>query len=361
MIASNGTGIDLSFIVAAYNEGAILAENIQRIKRALDMRPGVVWELILVNDGSQDDTKAIMDLAMQEDNRIRVHHHWRNFGQGCALRNGFAMAQGRIILTWDADLSYDPLILWKLYDCLGEEKVEIVLASPYAPGGRTRNVPGYRYFLSRWGNTYLAFMNAYHVHTLTCVVRAYRREVIDEMFCSSNGMELQLEILMKASILNFRVSEIPAELAWSNSKRSEGGAIRVSKMRIAKTIWTYLLYGWLFRPSYWFVVLGWLFLVPGIYMGGWFVYRIYSITGTLLHQGSSLSSAISEGISLSYAHYPQTLIVGSTLSLVGLLVWLFSLVVTQSQYYYTELYRQNMKLSKDIQQFKAAILEKTLK
>ncbi|MBF0427126.1 MAG: glycosyltransferase family 2 protein, partial [Magnetococcales bacterium] len=171
---SDGKGMDVSVIVAAYNEGAILAENIQRLKAVLEARPGVTWELILVNDGSQDDTPAIMDRAMREDERVRVHHHWRNFGQGRALRNGFSMARGHVILTWDADLSYDPATIWQLIDTLEEKKVEIALASPYAPGGKVRNVPGLRHFLSRWGNRYLASMSDYDVHTITCVVRAYR-------------------------------------------------------------------------------------------------------------------------------------------------------------------------------------------
>jgi len=131
----------VSVVVAAYNEEQVIAGNIRKIITTMNERSDVEWELILVDDGSKDQTDRLIDEAAASDPRIKVHHHWRNFGQGRALRNGFNLCAGETIITLDADLSYGPEYIWKLFDELYKEKVEIVLASPYTKGGSVRNVP----------------------------------------------------------------------------------------------------------------------------------------------------------------------------------------------------------------------------
>ncbi|MBF0192607.1 MAG: glycosyltransferase family 2 protein [Magnetococcales bacterium] len=344
MNTSEPTRPDLSLIVAAYNEAGLIANNIVRLVQVLAQRPEVQWELLLINDGSQDATGALMDEAARRDPRIRVHHHPRNLGQGRALRHGFAMAQGATVLTWDADLSYHPDYIWPLHDVLHEQDADIVLASPYAPGGQVRKVPALRHFLSRWGNRFLAHMSPFDVHTITCVVRAYRRSILPELFLSSDGMELQLEIIMKAGIHHLRVCEIPAILEWDQEKFQQGGILRVSKMRILRNIRVYLQLGWLFRPSIIFMMLGSALLLSGVYMAGWFFYRILSRTVHYLDMDHPLRHALSSGLGDSFGQYPQTVLIGGSLILSGLIIVLFSLVFTQNHFHFSELLRQNRQL-----------------
>ena len=183
----------LTVVVAAYDEEPIIARNLQRIVEELAGREGWDWELICVNDGSGDRTGELMDQFATGKCRVRVLHHRRNFGQGRALRTAFDACKGDVIVTLDADLSYGPEYIFRLTEALDEKNVEIALASAYAKGGLVRNVPFYRRFLSRVGNRYLARMSHYRISTSTCVVRAYRREVIDAIYLTSDGMELQLE------------------------------------------------------------------------------------------------------------------------------------------------------------------------
>ncbi|MBG0777618.1 MAG: glycosyltransferase family 2 protein [Desulfovibrionaceae bacterium] len=241
---------ELSVIVAAYNEEAVIADNLSRMAAQLASRPETTWEMILVDDGSADRTHELLQaFAASAPGPVTVLRHRRNFGQGRALRNAFAAAKGSIIVTMDADLSYGPEYIHTLYDALHSSGADIALASAYAPGGKVQNVPAYRHFLSRYGNRYLALMTPYPIHTATCVVRAYRREVIDSCVLTCDGMELQLEILGKAALAEYRVHEVPATLAWRADKAQNASLGRASKMKILRAIRLYLLMGWLWRPG----------------------------------------------------------------------------------------------------------------
>ena len=254
----------LSVVVAAYNEQAVIEENLRRIVEELESHGPAGWELICVDDGSADRTAELMTTFAADRPAVRVLRHRRNYGQGRALRTAFAVCRGEVIVTLDADLSYGPQYIGQLCEALEAENVEIALASAYAPGGSVANVPALRLFLSRYGNRYLSRTSPYGVSTSTCVVRAYRREVIERLELTSDGMELQLEILMKAAMLNFRVTEIPARLAWAEQKADEARGQRRSKMRILRTIRDYLMMGWLARPAAGMLTLGALLAVVGL-------------------------------------------------------------------------------------------------
>jgi len=329
----------VSVVVAAYNEESIIAENISRIVTVLEERSGVKWELILIDDGSEDNTKQIIEEASEVDSRIKFYCHWRNFGQGRALRRGFDISNGEIVITLDADLSYGPEYIWKLFDAINNKKVEIVIASAYASGGMVSNVPFYRYFLSKWGNKYLSRMSHYDISTSTCVVRAFRREVLDSVCLTSDGMELQLEVLMKASMMGYKVAEIPAQLVWAVDKTKDSEFHRVSKMKIFRAIKLYLQLGWLSSPSYFFIVTAILLLLPGMYMMLNVVWRISKAISRYLDLGEFISQAISHGMQEVFTDYVYSFFISGTLIIVSLQLLVFALLVMQNKFYYNELYK----------------------
>jgi glycosyltransferase involved in cell wall biosynthesis len=308
-----------------------------RIVEELSGRPGADWELLLVDDGSTDRTGEIMEEFARGRERVRVLHHRRNFGQGRALRTAFDQARGETIVTLDADLSYGPEYIFRLADALETHNVEIALASPYAAGGTVRNVPFYRHFLSRVGNLYLARMSHYRVSTSTCVVRAYRREVLDALSLTSDGMELQLEILMKAAMLNFRACEVPAELAWDTAKAKDADIRRVSKMRILRTIRLYLMLGWLQRPALLFVVVGLLLVVPGAYMALALLVRL--LQGIGRHVGEGASQAVSSALEDVFRQHTYSLAFCGAFLLIGFQLLIFAMVLLQNKFYFEELFR----------------------
>lgn len=332
--------LDISVVVAAYNEEAVISENLVRIVTALKSRKDLSWELVCVNDGSSDSTGELMSSFCEGEPGAKVVHNWRNFGQGRALRNGFKACSGRVIVTLDADLSYGPEYIHQLYDALEENKVEIALASPYTKGGEVKNVPHYRHFLSRYGNRYLARMSRYPISTITCVVRAYRAEALKELALTSDGMELQLEILMKASILEHRVVEIPARLEWAKRKSDEAKTKRVSKMRILRTIRMYLFMGWLSKPASLFIILALLMLLPGLYMALVLLYRIGG--ASLTHLNSGLLMAITMGFRETFAAYTYTVVFCGAFLLIGLNMFSYALIAMQNKFYFEESYKNRV-------------------
>src|SRR5512133_881186 len=148
--------VDLTVIVAAYNESAIITKNVGLIIDELNTRPNLKWELICVNDGSSDNTGELLEDIKKNNPNVIVIQHRRNFGQGRALRNAFDISRGQIIITLDADLSYHTDYIYKLFDTINNTKSDIALASAYMDGGSVKNVPFIRHFLSRSSNIYLA-------------------------------------------------------------------------------------------------------------------------------------------------------------------------------------------------------------
>lgn len=336
-----GPDIRISVVVAAYNEEAVLRANLKRIIEELSSRQGETWELICVNDGSTDDTGVIMDECACQHPQVHALHHRRNFGQGRALSTGFAVCRGEIIVTLDADLSYGPDYIYLLSDAVFKNGVDIALASPYAKGGTVRNVPYYRYILSRWGNFYLARMSHYPISTSTCVVRAYRREVLDSLPLTSDGMELQLEVLMKASLMGFRVCEIPAHLEWAEEKVAEADFRRVSKMRILRTIRLYLMLGWLSRPALVFMITSILMLVPGLYMATVLSFR--TAEKIAAHMSEGLIQGISSGLQDMFVSYTYSVVLCGALLMIGTQVFAFALLLLQNKFYFEELYRLGLR------------------
>ncbi|HEY3418637.1 MAG TPA: glycosyltransferase family 2 protein [Armatimonadota bacterium] len=339
--------VHLSIVVAAYNEEAVIAGSLSRIAQAAAARPGVSWELLCVDDGSTDQTGRLMEEFAAENAHVQVLHHRRNFGQGRALRTAFDLCRGEVIVTLDADLSYGPEYIYLLFDTLLRENVEIVLASPYAKGGSVRRVPFLRHLLSRLGNSYLARMGHYRISTSTCVVRAYHRDVIDSLVLTSDGMEAQMEILIKASMLGFRVCEVPAHLEWPETKLAGKAHRRSSKMQIARTMRLYLLLGWLARPAKLFAVLSLLLLVPAVYMAVALTIRVCRYIA--VNMASGLSQAISVALHEVFTKYTYSVVFCFGLLLVGLQVLAFSMLMLQNKYYFDELYRMGqMQARRDV-------------
>lgn len=333
----------ISVIIPAYNEEPILHGSLGQILQTLNAQNDYDWELLLVNDGSQDQTGAIMEeVRTQIPEKITVIHHRTNYGQGRGLRTAFAYARGDYVVTMDADLSYSPDYICKLVGELETSGADIALASPYMPGGQVRNVPRYRYILSRYGNTYLSYLNPYKISTVTCVVRAYRREVIDSLFLGSDGMEINLEVLAKANLQGFKVVEVPAVLEWAPEKAKAASLQRTSKMRILRTMRSYLLAGLFFRPVLLFMLPAFILLITGLYMGGFLFYRFLKIM--LSHPEIAFLQNISQSFAELFANYTYSIAFAAIFLLVGLQFLSAGFVVLQNKIYFEELYQLGQEL-----------------
>jgi glycosyltransferase involved in cell wall biosynthesis len=330
---------DLSVIVAAYNEEMVIADNARKIIAYMEANAITTWELVLVDDGSSDATWGAIEKLAREDQRVITARHRRNYGQGRALRSGYEISSGDVIVTLDADLSYGPEYIQKLTAALETEKADIAIASAYMKGGAVINVPFMRRILSKWGNRYLSRMSMYDIATSTCVVRAYRREVFEEVFLTSDGMEMQLEILMKSAMAGFKAVEIPADLVWSAAKSPKSSTKRFSKMRILRSIKLYLMIGWLSKPAYFFILASMSMILPGVYMALWAVYRVLLLFGSNYLDGVGLRWSISYALSLDFTRNIYSYMISGALIIIGLQMLSFALLAIQNKFYFEELYK----------------------
>lgn len=252
----------LSVVIPMFNEEENLKHTVDRVAETLRRFEDGPWEIIVVNDGSRDQTwRLARELAARpEYSFLRVEGYKRNRGRGYALRTGFRAARGEWIVSTDADLSYEPGYILDLLGVLREdEEVDMVIASCYMPGGQVEGLAWNRHWVSRLGNVLLSwFMSTprQKVHTITCVFRAYRRRVLDSLELESDGKDIHLEILSKAMMLGFRFKEVPVTLR--TRKRGK------SKFVFRATAASHLVFALFERPIIVFGLMGVALLLAGI-------------------------------------------------------------------------------------------------
>ncbi|MDD4889720.1 MAG: glycosyltransferase family 2 protein, partial [Phycisphaerae bacterium] len=122
----------LSVVIPVFNESANVFSTVARAREVLDtLGPDRPYELLLVNDGSTDDTLAQAEKCAAANSVLRVTGYPVNAGRGKALRTGFAAARGRFVCAIDADLSYDPKYILDLLAALeSHPDTDFAIGSP---------------------------------------------------------------------------------------------------------------------------------------------------------------------------------------------------------------------------------------
>jgi dolichol-phosphate mannosyltransferase len=260
--------MDLSIVIPMFNEAENVEATLNRVEEALASFKGT-YEIIAVNDGSLDNTLEILERMQSQNEKIKVVSYPKNIGRGMALRKGFEEFRGEIVVSIDADLSYDPHYILDLVNTLrAGQDIDLVLASPYMPGGSVQNVPAHRLWISKLGNKILRFAMPNRIYTSTGIFRAYRKRVLDSLELESDGKEIHLEILSKALALGYRVKEIPAILTGRKKGRS--------KFKLKKTAISHLVFSVFEKPMIIFGFLGLLTLGVGFLIGIYIAYLRFS-------------------------------------------------------------------------------------
>jgi len=259
--------IYLSIICPMYNEGMSIQSNLINLIQVLEKNYKDDFEIILVNDGSTDNALEEATKIVERDSRLRLISYKKNRGRGYALRQGFGITRGDIIVTTESDLSWGESIIKDMVDKLESEELDMVVASPHTKGGKLVNVPRFRVLLTRFGNFLLRFLMPGNLTMYTGMTRAYRRPVLDALDLEEDSKEIHLEIIAKASALGFSIGEVPATLAWEKGKRRKRGKL---SFNAKKLILSHLLFGFAEFPLFLFgTIAGILFViafVAGIYM-----------------------------------------------------------------------------------------------
>lgn len=325
----------LSLVIPAFNEQALIGQHLEEFASYLSgIEDEFRWEIVIVNDGSDDNTNLIINEFADRHPNVFALHHPRNFGLGQALSFGFANTEGDYVITMDVDLSYDVEHIGKLARAIRDEQVKMVLASPYMKGGTIANVPWLRRTLSILGNRFLSFFVEGRIATLTSMMRAYDGKFIRTMNLRAQGMDVMPEMVHKSMILRGSILEVPARLDWG--PQAKYGKSRASSMRIFRHIFATIFAGFVFRPFLFFVIPGILLLAFSLYVSFWMFVHYFDAVSALRSQGDLVS--FSQALAVAYEQYPHTYIFGLLTAMLAVQLIGLGILALQSKQYFEELF-----------------------
>ena len=206
----------LSIVVPAYNEEQRLPRTIEAIERYLAEK-GIPYELILVDDGSVDGTRMIMDRAAERNPSVRVEALPRNRGKGRAIATGVAVARGSEILVTDADLSTPIEELDKLRTAL-HGGAGVAIGSRALRGSRVEiSQPVYRVLMGKVFNLLVQVVLLPGIWDTQCGFKLFRADVAHEVFAglTTDGFGYDPEVLYHAKKRGVKIAEVP--VVWRNS------------------------------------------------------------------------------------------------------------------------------------------------
>jgi dolichyl-phosphate beta-glucosyltransferase len=217
----------LSIVVPCYNEEQRLPRTIEQIERYLSGK-GSVYELILVDDGSNDGTRKIMDVAAERNPLVRIEALPHNRGKGRALAEGVAAARGSEILVTDADLSTPIEELDKLQAELAKG-AGVAIASRALRASRVEiSQPIYRVLMGKGFNLLVQLVLLPGIWDTQCGFKLFRADVAHEAFAklTTDGFGYDPEVLYLAKRRGVRIAEVP--VIWRNSAPTKVNPIKSS-------------------------------------------------------------------------------------------------------------------------------------
>jgi glycosyltransferase involved in cell wall biosynthesis len=229
-------GFLLSVVIPVFNEVRTVAEVVRQVRAA-----GVPCEIILIDDGSTDGTRELLQ-SWQGQPGLEVVFHPRNLGKGAAVKSGFERARGDAVIIQDADLEYDPAEYRKLLQPIVEGEADVVFGSRFKSA--TRAVDGFWHVFGNRAVTFVSnlFTNR-HLSDIETCYKVFRRDVVRRIAPTlrEHRFGIEPEITAKvASLRDVRIYELPIryrprthaegkKITWRDGLRSLWCAVRYSR------------------------------------------------------------------------------------------------------------------------------------
>jgi glycosyltransferase involved in cell wall biosynthesis len=315
-----------SIVVPAYNEAGVITRNLEVLYAHMQtLSDRYAWEIVVVDDGSTDDTPELIDEFAATHPGVRTLHHVINFHLGQALKYAFSTCETDYVVTLDADLSYSVDHIERLLDAIVSTRARIVIASPYMKGGQTTAVPFHRKLFSRWANRILSWTAKGRLTTLTGMVRAYDTLFLQGLNLKAMDTEVNVEILYKAQLLRAHIVEIPAHLDWTHQGE------RRSSIKLPRGLASSMFVAFLFRPFLFFVWPGIVLVGIATYMATWILIRVVQYYGD---DGANLS----ESIRMAWSNAPYQFVIAGVCLVLAMQLFSLAIISAQSKRYFEELF-----------------------
>jgi len=201
----------LTIFFPAYNEEAYIRRAVGAAREVGDhmvkMSEIGAYEILIVDDASNDDTPRIADELAGGGSSIRCVHHRQNRGLGGALKSGFAHARGSVIVYSDIDLPFDMMEITKACRLLRYFEADIITAYRF---DRTSEGPR-RYIYSMVYNTLIRLLFGLRVRDVNCPFKVVKRSVFEHVVLKSEGSFIDAELMVKADRFGFHIIQFGSD------------------------------------------------------------------------------------------------------------------------------------------------------
>jgi dolichol-phosphate mannosyltransferase len=229
----------LSVVMPAQNEEGSVGGTVEGVVAVLE-RDGIDYEVIVVDDGSEDSTAEVVNAIGASNPRVRCHPSHYDKGFGMAIRAGLDVYEGDAVAVVMADASDNPEDLIRYHHLL-EEGWDCAFGSRFMPGAEVHDYPGLKLTINRLANWFVRILFRHRYNDTTNAFKAYRREVIETIQpLLSKHFNLTVEMPLKAIVRGHTYAVIPT--SWTNRT---SGVPKLAMKEMGSRYLFIVLYVWL--------------------------------------------------------------------------------------------------------------------
>jgi dolichol-phosphate mannosyltransferase len=229
----------LSVVMPAQNEEGSVGATVEGVVAALE-REDIDYEVVVVNDDSDDSTEAVVNAIGAENPRVRCHRSHYERGFGMAIRAGLDVFEGDAVAIVMADASDDPEDLVRYHGLL-DEGWDCAFGSRFMPGAQVHDYPRLKLTINRLANWFVRVLFRHRYNDTTNAFKAYRREVIETIQpLLSKHFNLTVEMPLKAIVRGHSYAVIPTN--WTNRT---SGVPKLAMKEMGSRYLFIVLYVWL--------------------------------------------------------------------------------------------------------------------
>jgi dolichyl-phosphate beta-glucosyltransferase len=218
--------MDISIVIPAYNEENRIVATLNKIYNYLKQKQ-FEFEIIIVDDGSKDKTRQIVENFEKENKEIKLLQHEKNKGKGASVRTGVLIAKGDYILFSDSDLSTPIEELDKLLFWVKEKDYDIAIASRGLPDSQIPvPQPWHRRLTGKMFPIMVRLIVTNQFRDTQCGFKLFKKDASKEIFKEQKitGFAFDVEVLYKAILKRYKIKEVP--VIWINSASSKVAILR---------------------------------------------------------------------------------------------------------------------------------------